>query len=538
MAVKIIAFNDFPRQPARSAARARARRRCVHGVPHGAGRGIEQFAAKAALRSGAKHSILVSATATWWGSHAAPSWAFFRDEPTIEAMNLCGRGMNAVGNHESGITGWNALKRPEKRRMRGQERETRLRGPWTACAYAGARFDFLCGKCYRAGHRKALVFAVHHSRIRRREGGLLGWCSRVHRRLFARGTKGASFEDEVETVNRLLPELRAQGVSSVVVVMHEGIGVRPGGLSDCNLPDADVRTTLGQLAIRGKVVADGFDPMVQLVITGHTHRYYVCESNGRLVTSAGSNGIALTEIDLNFDRKSGRVISSKAVNHRVDPAGPKDPVLTPLFDAYVAMAEPLELRVVARLFRRIAAHRQCCRRVGAGNMGRCPPGRIGLTGQGRRGDRVQQPTESARGVDPAKRWRHPLRDLFKAQTVPERSGADEPDRRANQGCAGATIQRRRHSEHVRWAHLHMGQRAARTDKKILTETIKLTGSLVQPDLQYRVVANAFLLRAARHEYHLRWARTGRWSVLDLEALVSYLQARNSMVPPLSGASSG
>lgn len=534
VAVKIIAFNDFHgnlrasglRVPVPDAAASTGFRM----EPAG---GIEQFAAKAkALRSGAKHSILVSA-GDMVGATPLLS-AFFRDEPTIEAMNLVGVDMNAVGNHEFdyGVEHLKRLKKGGCADKNGKP-DCADRGP--RGAYAGARFDFLAANVTEQATGKPL-FSPYT--IREFDGVKVAFAGLVLKStpmiVRPNGTKGASFEDEVETVNRLLPELRAQGVSSVVVVMHEGIGVRPGGLSDCNLPDADVRTTLGQLAIRGKVVADGFDPMVQLVITGHTHRYYVCESNGRLVTSAGSNGIALTEIDLNFDRKSGRVISSKAVNHRVDPAGPKDPVLTPLLDAYVAMAEPLELRVVARLSAELPPIANAAGESVLGNL--VADAHLAASASPDKGGAViafNNPRSLRAALIPQNDGGIRYGDLFKAQpfqndlVLMNLTGAQIKDA-LEQQFKGAGILNTSGGLTYTWDN-------ARPDgQKILTETIKLNGSLVQPDLQYRVVANAFLAAGSEGMNAFAMGTDRQVGVLDLEALVSYLSGKELYVPPPFG----
>jgi 5'-nucleotidase len=41
------------------------------------------------------------------------------------------------------------------------------------------------------------------------------------------GVKGLEFRDEAETVNALVPQLRAQGIEAIVLLIHEG-GVATG----------------------------------------------------------------------------------------------------------------------------------------------------------------------------------------------------------------------------------------------------------------------------------------------------------------------
>ncbi len=108
------------------------------------------------------------------------------------------------------------------------------------------------------------------------------------------GIAGLEFRDEAETVNALVPELRARGVEAIVVLIHEG-GLPAGGINDCP-------------GISGPIVeiVKKFDKAVDLVISGHTHQAYVCEIDGRLVTSADKYGTLVTTIDLKLDPGDAR----------------------------------------------------------------------------------------------------------------------------------------------------------------------------------------------------------------------------------------
>ena len=88
------------------------------------------------------------------------------------------------------------------------------------------------------------------------------------------GIAGLEFRDEAETVNALIPELKARGVEAIVVLIHEG-GLPTGDYNECP-------------GISGPIVdiVKKFDQAVDVVVTGHTHRAYVCEIDGRLVTQA------------------------------------------------------------------------------------------------------------------------------------------------------------------------------------------------------------------------------------------------------------
>ena len=114
------------------------------------------------------------------------------------------------------------------------------------------------------------------------------------------GIAGLEFKDEADTVNRLIPRLKRRGVQSVVVLLHEG-ATTTGGLNDCPGVSGPLVDIVSRL-----------DPEVDAVISGHTHRTYNCALPNRagkptLVTSAGSNGRAVTEVQLKINRWTGEV---------------------------------------------------------------------------------------------------------------------------------------------------------------------------------------------------------------------------------------
>ena len=96
------------------------------------------------------------------------------------------------------------------------------------------------------------------------------------------GVAGVTFADEADTANALVPQLKAQGADAIVILLHQG-GQTTGGYNDKSCPNltGDILPILARL-----------DPAVDAVISGHTHRSYICElpRNGAhplLLTSAG-----------------------------------------------------------------------------------------------------------------------------------------------------------------------------------------------------------------------------------------------------------
>ena len=144
------------------------------------------------------------------------------------------------------------------------------------------------------------------------------------------GVASLEFRDEAETVNALIPELKARGVEAIVVLIHEG-GLPTGDYNECQ-------------GISGPIVdiVRKFDRAVDVVVSGHTHRAYVCEIDGRLVTSADKYGTLVTAIDVKLDPVTRDIISAKADNTIVRIASyAKAPEQTALIESYDRLAAPI-----------------------------------------------------------------------------------------------------------------------------------------------------------------------------------------------------
>jgi 5'-nucleotidase len=123
--------------------------------------------------------------------------------------------------------------------------------------------------------------------------------------------------------------LKARGVEAIVVLIHEG-GFPTGDYNECP-------------GISGPIVdiVKKFDKAVDVVISGHTHRAYTCEIDGRLVTSGDKFGTLVTAIDLQLAPATRDVISAKANNVIVRTSLPKDPEQTALLESYRKLAGPI-----------------------------------------------------------------------------------------------------------------------------------------------------------------------------------------------------
>src|ERR1700761_2102512 len=277
------------------------------------------------LRKGHDNTIFVAAGDLIGASPLLS--AMFHDEPTIESLSMMGLAIASVGNHEFD-EGKDELKRMQNG---GCHPVGNCQGPHP---FQGAKFHYLAASTIETATGKT-VFPPYE--IREFDGVPVAFIG-----LTLKGTAGIispasaaglKFRDEAETVNALVPELKARGIEAIVVLIHEG-GYPTGDYNDCP-------------TISGAIVdiVKKFDRAVDLVISGHTHQPYVCNIDGRLVTSADKYGTLVTAIDVTLDTKTRDVVSAKADNVIVRSATlAKEPEQTALIAAYDKLAAPIANR--------------------------------------------------------------------------------------------------------------------------------------------------------------------------------------------------
>lgn len=234
--------------------------------------------------------------------------ALFLDEPTIEAVNRMGIDFNAVGNHEFD-KGWRELLRLKNG---GCEKHTVRQPCQLNPAFPGTNFGLLAANTSHEDGRPLLP----PTGIKRfTEGGVtvsvafIGLTLRGTPAMVApAGVAGLRFADEAETVNALIPGLRAQGADVIVVMVHEG---------------GETQAALGETSCKGLSgdivpILERLDPAVDVVVSGHTHRSYLCDygtvnpAHPLLLTSAGQYGTHVTDISLRVDTATRRVVRKSA----------------------------------------------------------------------------------------------------------------------------------------------------------------------------------------------------------------------------------
>jgi len=324
--------------------------------------GVEYLASHlAALAATNANSVIVSA-----GDNigATPLLSgMFHDEPSIEALSTAGLALSAVGNHELD-EGWDELYRIQKGGCHPVD------GCQDRTPFKGATFRYLTANVLvdpanatkqmldrsgwkpSSGRQPAPLFPPYT--IRQFNGVRIGFIGLT---LQSVGTivspiamKGLIVRPEAEAANEIARTLRNQGVHAIVVLIHEG-GVPKGaaGQEDPN----------GCEDFQGAIVniAKQMSPDIDVIVSGHTHRAYVCTLDTKLVTSASSFSRVITDIDLQIDRQTGRVIAKSAHNVVVTREVPKHPGETALIEHYRPLAESVAGKPVGTASATIAATR-------------------------------------------------------------------------------------------------------------------------------------------------------------------------------------
>ena len=330
--VKILAINDFHGnlKPPRGGVRIKDPADASKTIDVPAGGSEHLATAVAQLRAKNPNHIFVAAGDLIGASPLLS--ALFHDEPTIESLGLMGLEVTAVGNHEFD-KGAAELLRMQNGGCRPGEG---CKGPQP---FKGASFKYLAASTFDTRSGQTILPAYHVKLFEGIPVAFIGLTLKDTPNIVVpSGVAGLRFDDEAETVNRLVPELKRQGIEAIVVLIHEG-GFPTGDYNDCP-------------GISGAIVdiVKKLDKAVDLVVSGHTHRAYNCRIDGRLVTSADKYGTIVSEIDIVLDPKSGDVSSARADNLivRTDRFN-KDAAQTQLIAVYEQLAAPLAKRVVGSI---------------------------------------------------------------------------------------------------------------------------------------------------------------------------------------------
>lgn len=229
----------------------------------------------------------------------------FHDEPTVEAMEALHLDVAGVGNHEFD-EGLGELLRMQYGGCHPIDGCYFKQAP-----YDGARFPWLAANVKHQINGQNILPKTWVKQIRGKKIGFIGMTlSGTPKLLSDQAASGLVFEDEVSAANDAVAELSQQRVKSIVLLLHEG-GEQAGNFNGCD-------------GLSGPIyaLAKALNPEIDVIMSGHTHRAYVCtisdpNNQPRLVTSASTAGKVVTEIALAINPSTNDVIRSKTMARNV-----------------------------------------------------------------------------------------------------------------------------------------------------------------------------------------------------------------------------
>jgi 5'-nucleotidase len=333
---------------------------------------------------------------------------------------------------------------------------------------------------------------------------------------------GLEFRDEAETVNALIPELKARGVEAIVVLIHEG-GLPTGDYNECP-------------GISGPIVdiVRKFDKAVDIVVSGHTHQAYVCEIDGRLVTSGDKYGTIVTAIDVKLDPATRDIVSAKANNTIVRTASyAKNPEQTALIESYDKVAAPIANRPAGSITETLSrvpnpagesplgdviADAQLAATSAAANGGAV----MAFTNPG--GVRIDITRREDGAVTYADLFAsQPFRNQLVTLTLTGKQIKDMLEQQWSDPKRPRILQ-------VSKGFSYAWDNSRPDGERILSDRMSLNGAPIDPAAGYRVTVNNFLFVGGDGFTVLTQGTVPRIGVYDIEALNSYFLANSPIAP--------
>ena len=270
--------------------------------------------------------------------------AAFHDEPTIETLNLLQLDVTSVGNHEfdEGVT--------ELLRLQNGGCH-----PTDGCQdgdpFYGADFPYLAANTVYRDSGQTILPAYTTRTVQGVKVGFIGMTLEGTPEIVnPAGITTVRFLDEVETANKYADQLLAKGVEALVLLIHEG-GQQNAPVTTPPTP-VDPSGCANFTGALPPIVA-GLNPEFDLVVSGHTHRPYVCElpnSAGTkiLATSAGTAGVIVTDITATLSKSQDDFTSLSARNVIVERKVIDQETKT-LLDKYRVAVAPIANRIVGSI---------------------------------------------------------------------------------------------------------------------------------------------------------------------------------------------
>jgi 5'-nucleotidase len=468
------------------------------------------------LKSANRNSVFVAAGDLIGASPLLS--ALFHDEPTVDSLSLMGLEASAVGNHEFDEG------RDELLRMQngGCHPKDACRGPQP---FKGAGYQYLAASTVDTATGKTILPAYFVKEFEGIPVAFIGLTLKdTPNIVMPSGVAGLTFQDEAETVNALVPELRAKGIEAIVVLIHEG-GFPTGDYNECP-------------GISGPIVqiVRKLDKAVDVVISGHTHRAYNCRIDDRLVTSGDKFGTLVTSISLKIDRTTRDVVDAKADNVivRTDTYA-KNPEQTALLQEYRRLAAPLATQVVGILEASLSKDDTPTGETPLGDV--IADAQLAATVTKRDGKAViafMNPGGIRTDLLKTEGGRVTYADLFAVQpfsnalvtmdltgaqikAVLEQQWTNQPKPRILQVSKGFT---------------YTWDNARPLGDRVLAGSIQLNGQPLAMDMIYRVTVNSFLADGGDGFSALKQGKNLQYGPSDMDAFSAYFAGNSPIAPGL------
>ena len=345
--VKLLGFNDFHGQISAG--------KLVSNRPVGSAGVLSAYLKTA--QAGIENQTLIVHAGDHVGASPASS-ALLQDEPSIQWLNMLANSsctyadkMNSacnivgtLGNHE-----FDEGKTELLRLLNGGNYSS---GPFLEDPYKGARYPMVSANVVdEVTGRPVLPPYV----IKKVQGVPIAFVGAVLEAtptiVTPTGVAGFKFLDEADAANSYVPEIKALGVKTIVLLVHQGA-------NQSSYTTATNTSLNGNSVLAGTDILDvvsRLDSEFDVVISGHSHTFtnvLVSNTQGKkiLVTQAFSASTAYGDIDLTIDPVSKDVVTktAKIVTTYADvaPGNAPDPAAVALTQAAEARVAPLTTQVV------------------------------------------------------------------------------------------------------------------------------------------------------------------------------------------------
>jgi len=275
-----------------------------------------------------------------------------------------------------------------------------------------------------------------------------------------------------------------------------------------------------------------------VVISGHTHQAYVCEIDGRLVTSGDKFGTLVTAIDIKLDRASKKIVGARANNVIVRSSFyPKDGEQTALIDAYDKLAAPIAGRPAGSIKETLSrvpndagesalgdiiADAQLAATSAAANGGAV----IAMTNPGGvRTDIVRKEDGTATYADLFAS--QPFRNQLVTLTL---TGAQLKDALEQQW----TDPNRPRILQVSSGFSYAWNATKPAGAHVIANSMTLNGKHIDPAASYRVTVNNYLSVGGDGFTALKQGSSQQFGIYDVDALYSYFKANSPIAPTKAG----